>query len=83
MKPTTCPGCNEESLYINEGISKKTGKPYKNEKCSKCGYLKWIDIKQPAQNSGNDIILETLQEEFKKLNERFDSLATYLAGKLK
>ena len=33
-KNKLCPECGEEA-WVNEGVSKKTGKPYKNIKCKK------------------------------------------------
>ena len=42
--PTQCPKCSKNTLYANEGISAKTGKPYKNNKCASCQFLEWIPV---------------------------------------
>ena len=45
-KPTTCPKCNKDTLWKNEGISKKNNKPYANMKCSSCDYLEWLKVEE-------------------------------------
>ena len=66
--PELCPQCKQETLYHNEGISKKNNKPYANNKC-KCGYLEWLEVPagQPAgqptsQAGGNEEVLSALRQ---------------------
>lgn len=74
--PTKCPECGQNTLYHNEGISKKNGKPYANNKC-KCGYIEWLEA--PKGNTGNDIIIEELQAFRKEMNERLDNMGKWFA----
>ena len=45
-KPSSCPKCNKDTLWKNEGISKKNNKPYANMKCSSCDYLEWLKVEE-------------------------------------
>jgi hypothetical protein len=90
-----CPKCGADIKVVPSGISKRTGKPYQyiksctNRECDWTGRIgeepkakPEIYRKEPQQNP-QLMILETIQEEFKKLNERLDALGEYLSKKLK
>ena len=82
--PTKCPECGENTLYHNEGISKKNNKPYANNKC-KCGYIEWLEAPKEAPkgqgqitNTRDMVIIDKLDE----MNKRLDKLVSYLVKKL-
>lgn len=79
--PTTCPECKQNTLYHNEGISKK-GKPYANNKC-KCGFIEWLEAPKGGSEIGGVVVLEAIQAGFKGIDERLDRLAKYLEERLK
>jgi hypothetical protein len=41
-----CSICGGGTMYHNKGISKKTGKPYENWKCSACKEVEWVDDRE-------------------------------------
>lgn len=71
-KPTKCPKCGRLSLYNNKGISKKSGAPYENVKCSNksCGYIEWKTMnyaqhreQETIKSMHNDSDYESNQQE--------------------
>ena len=73
-----CQICDLEMKLIPAGVSKKTGRPYKEfwacpDKCQK-----------PNQKVSSDqqMIIDILMAMDKKINERFDGLGKYLVEKL-
>jgi hypothetical protein len=74
QKPLRCPQCGKMSVYHNKGISKKSGAPYENHKCSNkdCGYIKWATKtydqhkeEDRARKQQSDLdYLEELQENY-------------------
>ena len=54
---TICPECGEKSVYHNKGITKQgihAGKPWENYKCSKCPYIKWINLNKVSAQQINE-----------------------------
>jgi len=72
-----CPQCGNR-LFHNEGISKKTGRPYANWKCGQCQYIEWEGKKKEAQN-GNAMLMDEIVAFRKEVNERLDKMAEFLA----
>jgi len=86
--PSKCPNCGKQTLYHNEGVSKKTGEPYANNKCSACKFIEWEDLRsktssQPQNSPSNASLPQNgaviLLDEIKALNTRFDAMAEFLA----
>src|SRR3990167_8491290 len=68
-----CKKCGSQSTTFKEGKSKKTGAPWKANKCDDCGEMNWVFIpKSPNGKSGNsdslekkvDMILAILKQNF-------------------
>jgi hypothetical protein len=80
--PAECSRCG--SVLEDNSFTSKKGERWESVKCEGCS-IKWMKSKPKTGGSsnGNVIILEEIQNGFKELNDRFDSLAEYLAGKLK
>ncbi len=38
-----CTNCGNPNMFYNEGVSQKTGKPYKNYKCGQCNNIEWLN----------------------------------------
>ena len=79
MTTKLCPECNNTLKFI-QGISKKTGKPYKGWVCpdspDNCSYKgEWSKTQQPLKVNGDEIIMDELN----RLNERLDKMAEFLA----
>jgi hypothetical protein len=71
-----CPKC-QGRMYHNQGVSKKTGKPYENWKCSGCQDIEWVGHKK-AQN-GNAMLMDELVAFRKEMHERLDGLGEFLS----
>jgi len=78
QKPTRCPHCGKMSLYNNKGISKKSGAPYENVKCSNkdCGFLEWktmdyYDKSRAAKAMNEDSILEEANQQRDEFPQEF------------
>ena len=59
-----CPQCGAV-MYHNQGISKKTGKPYENWKCGSCGETEWVSSfpakpQTPIQQTTKQIGINTM-----------------------
>jgi len=84
---TICPECGEKSVYHNRGITKQgvhAGQPWENYKCSKCAYIKWVnlnkeaakemgmppELKPSAKLSDFFIKVEQIGEEAKRIREK-------------
>jgi len=84
-KPSKCPKCGRFSVYHNKGISKKSGAPYENYKCSNkvCGYINWISldydgnkeraraIKSMRQDEDLDVIAQENYERQQEINSQY------------
>ena len=55
-----CPKC-KGIMYHNQGISKKTGKPFENWKC-KCGNIEWINVRQKGEMEGTQKVIKEMEE---------------------
>lgn len=83
--PTNCPYCQSSVNHILAGVSKRTGKPYnefwacENRDCK----FTWHPNKKPQTRRPEqpDPMLLIL-DETRKINERLDKMADFLADKL-
>jgi hypothetical protein len=91
METKNCPKCSNK-MYHNQGISKKTGKPYENWKCGTCKYVEWI-VQQPPNipksTEPSILIIDEIsglrnetRKHFQDLNARMDGLARFLKEQL-
>ena len=64
-----CPKCGGIS-YHNKGVSKTTGKPYENWKCSSCKDVEWVNSKvaQPNYPKPDTKIIDRLADMDLKLD---------------
>ena len=79
MENNICESCGAEKKLIPAGVSKRTGKSYKEfyacpNKCKNA-------FKRAV--SGDSIVLEELAEFRREVNERLDKLISYVVEKLK
>lgn len=82
QKPAKCPKCGKFSIYHNKGISKKSGAPYENYKCSNkvCDYIQWVTLnydqhraqartKSMSEDSSFEANLQENYDEYPNFNE--------------
>ena len=81
-----CSKCNNEMKYY-EGVSKKTGKPYKMHKCQACNHIEWVRDDQPygvAQNNTANVPAKASGEvlaELKEIKKLLAEIATKVTGR--
>ena len=80
---SACSKCGNQDTKFSEGISKKTGKPWKGYKCE-CGNMDFVFIKAPngnpaptPQGSKVEKLLEEILKELKIANGSLKPQETY------
>ena len=75
---SACAKCSSQSTTFKEGVSKKTGKPWKAYKCDDCGEMNWVKSSPARTESGSQVPGISLSD----IKKQLDRIEKAISGKV-